>query len=210
MISIITSISDNEGFENLKRSLINLEPDWQLGVDLLCIVRDEKLYLESRDFLRENVDRGECLVLFEDTDEPFKRAVEIVSNKNKYVYLASEKILIPRGGITQLYKDFLEKPKAGLITGRFTGFPTVYWVKDVYDELPHYIYSNEKDLGLGLLMDIDTCTISGVMTTMDLYKELFDFSNLEGYGGYSFGIRLRRQGYKNYLDTGVELKFGGN
>lgn len=208
MISIITSVSSEEGFENLKRSLINLEPDWKLGVDLLCFVSDKNLYLECRDFLKENVDRGECLVLFEE-GEPFKKGVEIVSGKNPYVFLASEKVLIPRGGVTQLYKDFLEKPKAGLISGRFTAYPTVYWVKDIYGELPHYIYSNEKDIGLGLLMDIDTCTISGVMTKTDLYKELFNFSNLEGYGGYSFGIRLRRQGYKNYLDTGVELKFGG-
>lgn len=210
MISIITSISDRAGFENLKRSLINLEPDWSLGVDIICLVRDEKLYVESRNFLRENVDRGECLVLFNETDEPFKEGVNIVTDKNPYVYLASEKVLIPRGGVTKLYRDYLEKPKAGLISGRFVEYPTVYWVKDVYGELPHYIYSNERDIGLGLLMGIDTCTASGLMTKTDLYRELFGFSDLDGYGGYSFGIRLRRQGYKNYLDTGVELKFGGN
>ncbi len=89
MIRIITSISDRAGFENLKRSLINLEPDWSLGVDIICLVRDEKLYVESRNFLRENVDRGECLVLFNETDEPLKEGVNIVSDKIPYVYLAS-------------------------------------------------------------------------------------------------------------------------
>ena len=84
-----------------------------------------------------------------------------------------------------------------------------YWVDDIYGsetKWPKFVKSNEKELS-GTTVDIDIASPYGMLTKMDLYRELFCLSDLDGYSGYSYGIRLRRQGYRNLLDTRVE--FGG-
>lgn len=204
MITIITSVRDTESFNCLKRNLINFEPDWKIGLDLICVVKDEKLFLESRDFLLENVNRGECRIVLGDS---LQSANQYLTDKNPYVFVLAENILIPPGGITKLYENFIQKPRAGFISGVFKEYPTVYWVRDIYGT-PQYIYSNEKE-DYDLLMDVDVSMPYGLLTSTQNYKEFFGMSNLEGYGSYSYGIRLRRQGYKNYVNTGVEYKHGG-
>lgn len=207
MVTVITLVSNREGFDNLKRNIVSFESDWKIGLDILCIVSDYNLYLECRNFLHENVDKGECLVVYEQ-DATLKSGKEYLDWKNEYVFLLAENVRVPSGGITKLYKTYLEKPQAGFITGEWNLFPTVRWVKDIYGA-PKYIYSNEPS-PYGLRMDIDVAEVYGIMTKTNLYKELFCLDNLDGYGSHSFGIRLRRQGYKNYINTGVEYKYGGN
>lgn len=207
MITVIYPLTTRKGFEKLKRNLNSLEPDWELGIDFLCIIGDKDLYLEARDYLLERIDRGGCLVSYSESENLLRAGVDLVDSKNKYIYLANENLIMPHGSITKLYKDLLERPEAGFISGVYTKYPSVYWVKDIYG-LPQYIYSNEKP-EFAAIMDIDTTTTYGLLTKVDLYKELFSLSDLEGYGSYSYGIRLRRQGYKNYIDTGVQFKDGG-
>ena len=205
MITIITLVSSRDGFETLKRNLINFEPDWNLGVDLLCLVSDKKLYLECRDFLLDNANRGECRVVLGDS---LKHGREEIEGKNPYIFILGEGILIPFGGLTRLYNTMSDKPQAGFVSGVFKQYPVVYWVKDIYGS-PKYVYSNEKT-NYDLRMSVDVAPVHGLLTKTNLYKELFCMSDLDGYGGYSFGIRLRRQGYKNYVDTGVEYKHRRN
>lgn len=208
MITVIYPLTTQKGFQRLKRNLNSLEQDWNLGMDFLCVTNDKNLYLEAKNYLLENIDRGECLVAYSEKDNLLKGATELVELKNRYTYVANENLILPHGTITKLYKDLLERPEAGFISGVYTEYPTVYWVKDIYG-LPQYIYSNEKT-GFDAIMDIDTIAPYGFLTKTQLFKELYGLSDLDGYGGHSYGIRLRRQGYKNYIDTGVEFKDEGD
>ena len=98
MITLIYPITRESGFEKLKRSLVNLEPDWKLGVDLLCIVQNKELYTGARDYLQLNVDRGEVLTVYEPDGNPLKKATEYIGLKNQYVYLSGE-IVIPHSAL---------------------------------------------------------------------------------------------------------------
>lgn len=206
MISVITLISSRSGLEVLKRNLASLEPDWKLGVDLLCIVNDKTLYLECRDYLLTAVDRGECLVVYDDNGK-LKSGLEYIWGNNPYVFLLKEGVILPRGTLKRLYKNYLENPNAGFITGDCGEYPAIWWVKDIYGS-PRYVYQNEKP-GVQSITEVDVCLDGGLMTKYGLYKDVYCLGELDGYGEYSFGVRLRRQGYQNYINTGVEYKNGG-
>lgn len=201
MISVITSVIDRQGFENLERNLISLEPDWNLGMDLLCIVKEENLFEEVGDFLKKGVNRGKCVVVQD--DKGLKAGGDYLEYKNDYVFLLDNRMLLQSGSITSLQKGFLDNPTAGFIGGLNGNQPSVYWVKDIYG-VPQYIYS-EGDLERGLI-EVDTSSVHGILTKTNLFEELFGLSDLDGYGSLSFGIRLRRQGYQNYVDTRVRYR----
>ena len=207
MISIITFINFKEDFEVLKRNLVSLEPDWGIGVDLLCIVTNKNLFLECRDFLLKNVDRGECLVEYNER-ATLKSGVEYLNNKNDYVLLLRPGFLIPDGGVAKLYKSFLEKPQAGFIAGRCINLPTAHWTSNIYGKPEEFFYWR-PGFDEGGLVEVDMDAIQCVLTKADLYREIYCSEDLEDYQGYSYGIKLRRQGYQNYVDTKVLYSHGG-
>ena len=209
MITLIIPITNRQGYENFKRSLVNLETDWHLGINVVCLVADgnEKLLLECKKFLTENIDLGNCLVLHEKGDL-YKKASLYIGLSDDYVFLANENVVIPLNAITKLYADYLEYRGAGFITGVFEAYPTVYWVEDIYeDKDPRYIYSNERPL-LDRIVEVDVSATYGILTKSSLYRSLYCLHNHKKYGQLSYGIWLRRQGYKNYIDTTV--KYGEN
>ena len=205
MISVITTITNRKNLKTLQENLVALEADWHLGVDLLCLVGNENLYLEVRDYVASAVDKGEPLVVYD--DKGLKAGQEYLGSRNEYVFLLGENIRIPTGCLTKLMKDFDNKKSAGFIGGVRKELPSVYWVDDIYGS-PHYVYSNEKK-DLEGLIEVDVSPVYGLLTKTQLYKELFCLSDLDGYGSLSYGIRLRRQGYKNYLSMEVGLRDGG-
>lgn len=209
MVTLIYPITTKEGFENLKRSLINLEFDLELGIDILCLVKEgeEELYLECSDFLRQNYDQGESLVVYERGDL-YKKSQLYISSKNDLVFLANEKIVIPPKAITTLHGGYLELPGAGFISGQFVDYPIVYWVEDIYEKKnPKYIYSNERE-GEGRYLEVDASGIYGLITRFENFRDLFYMEDLDKYGHLSYGIRLRRRGYQNYIDTTIRLTGG--
>ena len=205
MITIITLINNQEDYEVLKRNLVSLETDWDLGLALLCIVSNKELYLEVRNFLLENVNRGECRVVY---GSSLKDGKDYLSDNNSLVFLLNVGVIIPQNTLTRLYKNYVDKPQAGFISGILKEYPIACWVKNIYSH-PQFVYFNEKEK-YDLLMDVDVSACWGLLTKVSLYKELFCTEGLDGYGEYSFGIKLRRQGYKNYVDTGVEYKHRRN
>ncbi len=207
MISIITSVTNEKNLDRLKTSYFNVEKDMQLGLNWLCLVNNEGLYLECRNFF-DSSDK-ENLVVYSRKENLNKESIQYLTWANPYTYIANENVIIPSGGLTKLYKDFLEKPTAGLITGEFIEFPISYWVKDIYGDAEYINPSSVDGNNFEMLMDIDTTSIYGIMTPTNLFKEYFGMGDLENYGNRSYGIRLRRQGYKNYLDTSVKFRYGG-
>lgn len=208
MITIITYVSTEQGFENLKRSTVNLEEDYDLGLNILCIVGDKDLYLRCRDWLQDNIDRAGVLTVFYEGNYPLEWAKENLTFNDPFVYLANQNLIIPSGGISALYKDFIEQPTAGFISGFFVEYPTVYWVDDIYDAWSKRYRWGEKQVNNNNLVEVDTTLPTGMLTKSLVYRDLFCRTQLDEYGNLSYGIRLRRQGYRNYLDTNIKLKYG--
>ena len=208
MITIVTYISTQQGFENLKKSIINLESDYGLGLNILCIVGEKELYLTCRNWLQMNVDRAGCLTVFYDGDNPLEWSKENLTFNDPYVYLANQNVVIPRGGISLLYSDYVYKPTAGFISGLFAEYPTVCWVEDIYDVGSERYRWGDKKIHNDNLAEVDTVYPTGLLTKSLVFRDLFCKTKLEGYDNLSYGIRLRRQGYKNYLDTRVRLMYG--
>lgn len=204
MISVIYPITTKRGTENLKRNLASLEVDRSIGLDFLILVNNQDLFLEVRDFA-VNVDSS--LVVYSEQDNLLKVAKEYLTPKNEYVFLANENIILPPTSLVKLYEDFLNNRCAGFISGEFQDRPTVYWVENVlyYEKDPKYIYSNERKIE-GNLIEVDTISVYGLLTRLKLYNEYFCMEDLDRYGGHSFGVRLRRSGYQNYVDTRVKYK----
>ena len=204
MISIVNSITKPLGLDNLKRNLVSLETDIHLGINLLCLVNEKNLYLEVRDFLTLAVNWGECLVEYEEDSLGLKNGKKYVTDKDEYVFLLGEDVLIPSGTITKLYEDYLFKKEAGFVAGAVVEKLPIFWVEDVYSESPEYLSRSVTDR----IVLVDNCRIQGLLTKTDLYKEIFCSDDLPVYGELSYGIKLRRRGYQNYLDTELNYKKG--
>ena len=188
MISIIFTISNEAGFNNLKRSIINLEGDYGLGLDILCVVENKDLYIPCRDYLLDNVDEAGVLTTFKEC---------LITESNRYVYLAGQDFIIPFKGITKLYQDYIEIPTAGFIGGKVEGHSN-FWVEDIYKD----IRWQEKELQGGLV-EVDVAPLDSLMTESQNFLNVFDNTDW-----WAYGLSLRKQGYKNYLDTRVEVKYG--
>lgn len=204
MITAILPVSYSGGFENLKRNIIGLSADLERLGDVLCIVSDKNLYLECRDILKEYEPNIECLTVYSDRQYPIREALNYLGDKNEYVFVVNENLYLPPKTISRLYEDYLDHPKAGFIAGHFTEYPIGYWVDDIYSETPKVIYSNERELEL--LQEVDLVLPPyGLLTRTNTFKELFFKGSPKGA---EYGLNLRKQGYKNYIDTAIKLNYG--
>lgn len=203
MVTLITTIKNKNQLESLYRNLVCLEPDRKLGLDFLCLASQD-LYLECRNKIPALFDGGECIVVSV-PDPDFKCAKEYLTDKNKYVFLSSSDYVMSFGCVGKLYRDYLENRDAGFISGMALNFGNAfYWVKDVYG-YPDFCGLREKELFNGL-NPIDIASPRALMTKTSIFKDVYCSANVDGGFEYSFGIKLRRQGYQNYLDTRVELR----
>lgn len=208
MVTVITVIKDSKDFNILKRNLISLESNWNLGVDVLCLVSDQKLYLECREYITKAYNAEQSLVAY-NKEASLKSAKEYLTFKNEYVFLLGRGVKIPSGVLFALLKDYTNNPKAGFFSGVLNNVPTASWVEDIYSPAHFkYLYENDPMRIDGEIINVDIYPIMGLMTKTSLYREYFCLPDLEDYGEYSFGIRLRRQGYENYIDTNVKYRNG--
>lgn len=197
MISLVTIIESESDFDNLKRNLNSLEPDWKLGVDILCLVADEELYPKVRNYLQGVADKGDCLVVF---GEPFFEEVkQYLNDKNEYIFLLGKGTILPSGSLTRLYFDYLLYRGAGFVSGAGSYIK----VKDFYKEFVgnKIILDNSEPNGIDY---VDSCKPKALLTKTNLFKEFWQ--DVEDYGEYSYGINLRRKGYQNYIDNRVVLR----
>lgn len=205
MITIITIVHFESDFEGLKRNLASLEPDWKLGLNLLCLATNEKIFLECRNFLKENIDRGECLVVYEKKAEVegFKAANGYLNDEG-WVLLLDNAWVLPEGTLEKLYKQTLEIRGPGFISAVAGINENMFlWVKDIYD-IPDFIGANINELSG--MVPIDIAAPRGLLTQTKLFKEVFCTGGIDGAGEFSYGIKLRRQGYQNYLNTEVKMR----
>ena len=206
MISVIFSITGRQGFENFKETVVHELPDLsRKGVNTLCLVNDKNLYLECRDFLQNAILETEILTHYVEDKNPLVRASDLLA-KDKYVFIVNENIVLPSGALRKLYRAFVEYPFAGFMAGHLTDYNVEYWVENVYMD-----YSPTKRCNKSLtgMVEIDTCIPYAILTKSILFKELFFEKPIGDYGSLSFGVRLRRKGYRNFVLGNVKVKHGG-
>lgn len=204
MITLITLIKNEQQLDNFKRNLVSLESTFNLGLDILCLVNDKNFYLKVRDYLLLAINRGECRIEYIE-GENIKKAKDFITDNNPYVFILDCDYILPMGGIDTLYMNYLEKPNAGFISGMALNFGNAfYWVEDVYDS-PYFQGIENIKLKEGLVA-VDVSAPRALLTKTYLFKEVYCAENVDGAFDYSFGIKLRRQGYQNYLNTNVKLR----
>ena len=155
MISLIIPITTRVGLNNFEKTLVNLETDFNLGLDILCVVRDRRIFLNCRDRLREIVDRGECLVIL-DESQTLEEVSKALRDKNEFTFLMNENIILPVKCLADLLQVYTEKPTAGLVTGYIKDYPQIYWTNDVY-LYPKYTFSTGKEKGVIEFLVIHIC-----------------------------------------------------
>lgn len=206
MISVIFSITDERGLENLKESVIHELPDFsRKGVNTLCLVNDKNLYLECRDFLQEALPDNEVLTQYVEDKDPLQRAPELLG-KDKYVFVVNENIVLPALALRRLYRTFIDYPFAGFIAGHMSDYNVEYWIDNVYMDNSSTKRCNKSITGM---IEVDTCIPYAMLTKSDKFKELFCNSPIGDYGSLSYGVALRRQGYRNFILGNVKIRHGG-
>lgn len=206
MITVILPISYSGGFDNLKRILLSLESDIALPMSFLAIVSDPDLYLQVRDYLNENVDFAETLTVYTERERPLLEALFHIGASD-YVFLWNENVVFPSHTLSRLLKDYTEQPGAGFISGHFAEYPLFYWVDDIYAKQPQRILSNERELEG--LVEVDLGWTYGMLTKTTNFKDYFS-KPVNGFlGGTAYGLTLRRKGFKNFVDTNIQYRYGG-
>lgn len=203
MVTLITVLNDKNNLNLLKQNLLAVQSTKQYGLDIICITKDKELYLTCRDILMDDED-SESLVIYE-KKATLEQAAKYISDKNEYVFLLKEGIKIPFDGLTQLLRDYYINNHAGFISALFNSYPIIYKIDDIYGKFENYHYKDSWEENS--LVEVDTTPVKAMLTKTKLYKDIFCKDDLVDWKDYSYGVQLRRKGYKNFIDT--KIKCGG-
>ena len=119
--------------------------------------------------------------------------------------MSNENIVLPAQCVSRLARHYIERRGAGFYAGHFTEYETTYWVSEIYSDNPERIkWSDQSGL-----VKVDTAIPFAMITRLANFKDLFCQAELGEFGPLSYGIRLRRQGYENYVDFDVKITYGG-
>lgn len=199
MISLICRVNNQRQMRTLEKTLSNFEADKDTLRAVYCVCNEEMLEPCTKYYER-----------FKASDDRTFKVIEggflsaSGSAKTDLVFLMNNEVVIPAGGLTELYRIWLLKPTLGFVTGRFMEYAPICKVADCYAEAPEF--SAEYELGNENLAEIDVYPTYGMLTPTNLYEELFCLSELPNYRGLSYGARLKRLGYGNYLLSNLEYR----
>lgn len=205
MVNIVFTVTTRKGLANLERSLINIAPDL-VGNRVLCLVQGEpQLYVDCRQSIKEKIDKCETLVVYVEEDEHLFRKADEYLDKGDFVFVSNENVILPKRCVSRLANHYIERRGAGFYAGHFVEYETTYWVSDIYNDKPERIKWKDQQG----LVEVDTAIPFAMVTRLKTFKELFCQAELGDFGPLSYGIRLRRQGYINYVDFDVRISYGG-
>lgn len=136
---------------------------------------------------------------------------EIVTSKAEYIFLIEDDTLLPLNALEKLLKLYTIYPHAGFITGVQVGrwgmnVPGIwkvdnpYSVNKVESQLPPFY-----DGGMpNYFEEIDAAGLYCCLTKLANYKSV-NFEPFDSILGpdVTFGLELRKQGYKNYVDWSI-------
>lgn len=219
--TIVMPVSRNDFLKRIFAQL-DMMPCNMETTNLLCYVDgDQELFQRVRQFVvgskfKEKlcVYRRKGLPNFNHIRSRRKRIADI-HNEIKtmigicdYVFLIEDDTLIPLNTLEKLLKHYSAFPFAGFITGVQIGrwginVPGIWAVDNPYDvKMIKSLLPPEIPLGTKtMLQDIDASGMYCMLTKRDNYLKA-DFTPFDAILGpdVSFGLALRREGYKNYVD----------
>ena len=199
MITLILPISNEQGFENLRKSLFNLSADLDKRSNLLVVCYDKDIYLKARDYLTEYQHIGEWRVIY--SEKKNLLATLDYLGSDEYIFIWNEKVLLLQGAMINLYRQYLDRTNAGFISGQID-IPVPYWIKDIYADKVQLIKSDKKqpnEWG-----EIDVAYPFCMMTKKDHFVNYF-FT--KSRSKLAFGLALRRAGFQNYLNKQSRCKY---
>lgn len=128
----------------------------------------------------------------------------------KYIFGIEDDTLFPTDALRKLKKHYETKPFAGFIEGVEVGrwgVPSIgAWIADdIYD--PSRIESVMPGKGI---QEIDAGGLYCYLTKRESYEQ-HDFTDFKQYGlgpDVGFGLDLRQQGLKNYIDWTIDCAHG--
>lgn len=197
MVNLVLVISSELEYRSLMWNLNCLTNSGE-DYDILCVVTKKSMYLKVRDWLNDNIDRGECLTVYLKPDRVDEIA-SILTQKNEFTFLVDSCNTVEPRTLKTLLRDYLEKRDAGLIACDRDGDPA-YYVKDIYEK-----YEEKQKIPLKDFAEIDVVSWNGILTKTELLRQYFN--GVENYGNLSYSIQLRRLGFSNYVDN--KTKLGG-
>lgn len=122
-----------------------------------------------------------------------------------YVFMTEDDTLLPKHCLKTLLRDFSMRPFAGLVSGVQIGrwgFSYIggWKVNDVYDT--SHIESVERGKGV---QEVDCAGFYGCLIRTEVYKKhIFEpFEEILG-PDFNFGLWLRKQGLKNFINHNVK------
>lgn len=222
--TIILPISRSEYLDDVFRSL-ELLTCYTTSTNLLCIVDgDASLFVDARNRCTSSKFANRLCVQYpqdgiklRESNRPGRRR-RITSihnyakqyiNSCQFVFLTEDDTILPRDALRNLLNDYETHPEAGLISGVQLGRHGITSVgaweaDDVHDTrmirslLPP---TDDKDF----LEEIDASGFYAMLTRAEIFMahehKSFDINEL-GPDVY-YGLELRKQGYKNYIDWSV-------
>lgn len=217
---IVLPISRSEFLAPLFASLEFLECDPQ-DTAILCIVDGSvQLYVEARNLCNHSKFGQRLCVQFPagapvrkfNIEGRRQRIAEIhnfakqhITNA-KYIFMLEDDTIVPNNTLEKLLNDYSLHPFAGVISGVELGrwgvtYAGIWKADDVYE--PKEIRS--LSIGTGT-EEVDATGFYACLTKAEIYMA-HDFKPFEHNDlgpDVDYGIELRRQGYKNYVNWGVQ------
>lgn len=197
MITLCLPVSNKKGFENLQKTLFNLSTDLDKRINILCLCSNKELYLPIRDYILQYNAPGEELTVYTEKKNVLV-SLEYLGNKDEYIFLWNQNVIVPPEGVISLYREYLERPKAGFISGRVNKV-VPYWVNDIYADKPKLVKTDKHKIESEVDVSYPFCMLTR-MENFELY-----YPNRGN--GLKFGLNLRRAGFQNYLNKQVICKY---
>lgn len=218
MVILVFQVGTITAMGNLRHSLANILPDTNEDTKILCVVGDDELYPRVRNIIDDAMSDlppkpsgyiEHLTVLAASKHGMFNEAKDYIEpgiSASTRVFVSNCSVVLPMGSVTKLLYDYYLFPNAGMITGLFDEFPQPCWLENVYSNNSPTVKWDERKTNPGLV-EIDTYLPYGIVMRLEEFRDT-DFSYDGEYKGLFPGVRLRRLGYKNYLDTTIRYKYG--
>lgn len=128
-------------------------------------------------------------------------------NPCDYIFMLEDDTLFPNNTIQKLVKNYAMYPYAGFISAMELGRWGVAYIGGWKVNDPYDIHEIKSIDDGNDLIEVDAAGFYCQFTTYKNYinYEFAPFENLLG-PDFNFGITLRRQGYKNYIDQSIKCR----
>lgn len=225
---IFIPVSRDEHLDRLFHSLEVLECDVTQTTLLTYVDGDAQLFVKTRNFT-EMSKFAQRLCVQRPAGQPAipglhdrRRRISVIKNESKalmpacdYVFGIEDDTIVPPDALQRLLDDYISYPFAGFIEGVELGrwgipYVGAWHADDVYE--PTHISSLmptwDVHDGIGRIEEIDAGGFYCYITRYEHYmaQEYAPFGDNDLGPDVNWGLNLRKDGYKNYIDWSVNCE----